>query len=120
MPNDGVANKYSFTVDLSLPIPNENAFMEGLATYLPSFNQTFSSLDAYTGLLSFIAQGSGASIVVEVKIIHSCISLTVVADILWCLLKSVHASAILVKTSAAEISGVFNASDSCFLETVLA
>ena len=68
VPNNGIADQYTFNVDLSLPIPNGGMILEGLATYLPSFNQTFNSLDSYAGLPSFIASGSGASVLVEVRV----------------------------------------------------
>ena len=73
VPNNGIADQYSFTVDLSLPPPSGNMFLDGLATYLPSFNQSFSSLEAYTGMPYFTAQGSGASISVEVSTAFDCV-----------------------------------------------
>ncbi|KAI5120345.1 hypothetical protein M0805_009420 [Coniferiporia weirii] len=98
VPDDASEDSYHFDMDLKLPLPVGPPQLTGLATYLPSFNQTFENLDSYANLDSFTVQGSVGSVVV----------------------KSVHAQSILVQTSAAEISGTFNGSDRVVLQTVLA
>lgn len=66
VPDDANEDNYYFDVELTLPLPQEAPLLTGLATYLPSFNQTFEQLDSYN-LDSFIVQGSLGSINIEVS-----------------------------------------------------
>lgn len=66
IPDDVNENKYYFDVDLKLPSVQPPCPLARLATYLPSFNQTFEQLDSYMNLDTFDVEGSLGDIYVEV------------------------------------------------------
>lgn len=86
-------------------------------TDLPTFNQSFDSLEGFNHLSNFIVQGSSGSIVANVSqdYFFQCEYSTEDYHIQY-----VEADIILVRAMGSEITGTFNTSNTLILESMLA